>query len=528
MLAFAAPNLGYTRTETKLFAKLHLVTLQKGIVPMVGADHAVVEIGCSDRDTLDETDLPKDKRAFLLSFEPLIDKYATLLARARPWYSRQRAVPLGHHHPRGVVFPLAVSTTEGQQTIRVHAVSGCSSLLPLNTQKYWASHCQKVAEKRTVGTLTLERALAMTGTLPVKLIKLDAQGMDFKVVKATPKAALDRVQAISMEVRRSLPCPPLYESTGKEACPEVVSYMSSIGFVTTSDCKPGSFKGMSRWCEGQFLFTRREPAPNASVGGLRLPSPVMEGAAPRYLALGPLSSDLHVAHLLNGTLALPETTTHLLVEIGGAETDPASTLDERSSKLEDEGAFLVSYQPVQDVYAALLARARKRYHPKGGRDLWSRLGHHHRRGVVLPFAVRADEGVHRLKLPVAREANSPASNGGEDNAATETRLVDSLTLTEALALAGSLPIRLLLIDARCRDAGNLHAIKAAPLGTLARVEIVRLRGVATRSGATCVKGQRATVPREQLAAAGFGEPREDGDDLVFRRAGKLRAGKLKP
>ena len=51
--------------------------------------------------------------AFLLAFEPLLDKYATLLARGGPRFNGRgvvdRAVPLGHHHPRAVVLPIAVA-----------------------------------------------------------------------------------------------------------------------------------------------------------------------------------------------------------------------------------------------------------------------------------------------------------------------------------------------------------------------------------------------------------------------------------
>ena len=44
---------------------------------------------------------------FLLSFEPLLDKYASLISRnSRP----DTRAPLGHHHPRGLVLPFAVSS----------------------------------------------------------------------------------------------------------------------------------------------------------------------------------------------------------------------------------------------------------------------------------------------------------------------------------------------------------------------------------------------------------------------------------
>ena len=50
-----------------------------------GTQHLYMEIGCSDRQTLDERLDPQDK-GFLIAFEPLIDKYAVLLSRGTTQY----------------------------------------------------------------------------------------------------------------------------------------------------------------------------------------------------------------------------------------------------------------------------------------------------------------------------------------------------------------------------------------------------------------------------------------------------------
>ena len=96
-------------------------------------EYVLMEIGCSDWDTLDETDLDQHRgRGFLISFEPLLDKYAVLLARGNTRYHGMHgdmAVPLAHHHQHGVVLPLAVSPTGGAFNITVHEHAGCSSLL---------------------------------------------------------------------------------------------------------------------------------------------------------------------------------------------------------------------------------------------------------------------------------------------------------------------------------------------------------------------------------------------------------------
>lgn len=68
--------------------------------------HLVLEIGANTRNTLDRELLPQRPDAFLITFEPLLDKYAALLARnSRP----DTRATLGAHHPRGLVLPFAVS-----------------------------------------------------------------------------------------------------------------------------------------------------------------------------------------------------------------------------------------------------------------------------------------------------------------------------------------------------------------------------------------------------------------------------------
>ena len=59
---------------------------------------------------------PPRGASFLLSFEPLVDKYALLLAKGTKRFvgsKKDIAVPLGRHHKRGVVLPFAVSPAGG-------------------------------------------------------------------------------------------------------------------------------------------------------------------------------------------------------------------------------------------------------------------------------------------------------------------------------------------------------------------------------------------------------------------------------
>ena len=193
-------------TQHGLVAPIHLAFTDRAGALMVPnhTSRIFVEIGCSDRDTMDaDGSLDRDPHAFLISFEPLLDKYATLLARGGPRHNGRgvldRAVPLGHHHPRGIVLPIAISPGTGHAagassgggggwgggiygngggaggggagnggagnggahvpahagrrvlvggvhasaitTINVSRIAGCSSLVPFNENTTWGAQC---------------------------------------------------------------------------------------------------------------------------------------------------------------------------------------------------------------------------------------------------------------------------------------------------------------------------------------------------------------------------------------------------
>lgn len=177
-LAVAAAS-GPSFGGTGLVAPLHLLnTNDDGTVPMPpDTSHLLIEIGCSDRHTIDEV-LDHRPKAFLIAFEPLLDKYAVLLARGTTRYhgtKGDRAVPLAHHHQRGVVLPLAVSESGGTHNFTVAAIAGCSSLRPLNSRAKWGPWCRRQMEMRRVPSITLTAALRLGGSLPVKELKIDAQ-----------------------------------------------------------------------------------------------------------------------------------------------------------------------------------------------------------------------------------------------------------------------------------------------------------------------------------------------------------------
>ena len=233
-LAAAARHGGVDAAEDAVFASVQVASLSHSAVEMPPTTtHVILEIGCSDRDTVDD-ELHRDPSGFLISFEPLLDKYAVLLARGTERYhgaTRDRAVPLGHHHQRAVILPIAVTEQGGPVNFSVSAVAGCSSVLEMNAQTDWGTFCKQRLETRVVPSITLADALALAGGVRVQWLKMDAQGVDSRLLRATPVELLRaRVAQISLEAVADN-CETLYR--GQEKCQAVVTYMHSIGYRLT-------------------------------------------------------------------------------------------------------------------------------------------------------------------------------------------------------------------------------------------------------------------------------------------------------
>ena len=232
-LASAAP-LSVSFEGDSLVAGLHIAHLDGNgaLVAPPAAEYAIIEVGCSDRNTVDEDLDKKWPGAFLVSLEPLLDKYAVLAGRGstRIGKGRDRGVPLGRHHERGVVLPVAVSTHGHEANITVHRWAGCSSLSDLNKDANYARLCQQgQVEKRRVPTITLEKTISLVPAhLPIRLLKLDAQGTDIQLLMSVdPRVLRRRVEYLQFETVGKN-CKPIY--VGQPPCDIASEYLKSIGF----------------------------------------------------------------------------------------------------------------------------------------------------------------------------------------------------------------------------------------------------------------------------------------------------------
>ena len=145
-------------------------------------------------------------------------------------------------------------------------MAGCSSLLNISKdfswmdkaayyKHSWAPFCQEVLERRTIDTISVvQLAKLLPPALPIRVLKIDAQGLDLKLVQAMPESLLERVLSFQLEARLRR-CRPLYE--GQESCEEMTQYMASRGYVAQVACRPGCSSCRPSACEQNVLYVRR-------------------------------------------------------------------------------------------------------------------------------------------------------------------------------------------------------------------------------------------------------------------------------
>ena len=253
------PATGWDIANGRLQVNLNVLHMPEGRIQVPNSTTELyVEIGTNAFDTWDGI-LPQREGAFLVAFEPLVDKWATMLARGS---KARKYTPLGHHHERGVIMPFAVSDHDGVAEFHVSPRDGCSSLRRVHvpTRGGWARNgfvraaCAKTVDVRQVPTVTLRTVLGeWLAGWPVYRMKIDAQGHDLAVVRTAGEGQLARVREVSMEVLND-ECDGIYD--GQENCSTVVEAMRGLGFRSSRACAAkGSFTQGSG-CEGNFVFTR--------------------------------------------------------------------------------------------------------------------------------------------------------------------------------------------------------------------------------------------------------------------------------
>ena len=260
-------------TCERLVVKMQVGLLMDGVLPIPeNASSVLVEIGSSDRNTMDKEVLPKMPEAFLVTAEPLIEKYARALGRRR---DRKEVIdslePLGQHHDRGFILPFAIAPGAGSGELRdlnVGGNSGCASLRAPNRRRHrgggsFGGWCDRTGESdksnedprsgaRAVWSVPLRQLLRWIDR-PVEFMKIDAQGLDLDIV-ASGGDQLHLVQRVALEVI-SDDCKPVY--LDQPRCTAVMMHMAQLGFepLTPMPCAPRFERHKANhFCELEVVF----------------------------------------------------------------------------------------------------------------------------------------------------------------------------------------------------------------------------------------------------------------------------------
>ena len=151
--------------STRLIGTLHVANIDASgsLVLPPSIKRLLVEVGGSSANTT----LRPGKNTYVVSFQPLLTRYAQMLQQGRrPAHDMFQR--LGEHYAtQGIVLPFVVDRQPGMQELAVHSASGCG--LP-------GRRCVGASGLRSVEALTIAQALRLTGTLPIEQLRLDVNG----------------------------------------------------------------------------------------------------------------------------------------------------------------------------------------------------------------------------------------------------------------------------------------------------------------------------------------------------------------
>jgi hypothetical protein len=208
-------------TDVALIAQLHIATLHGGSIVPAGTTRLWLELGSNNFFTLRDThlDAPGFEGVFAVSFEPLLDKYAAMIASNKHLYPISKT-DLGRYHERGLILPLAIAEVDAPAALTLHVslIDGCASLAELDAAMI-AKCGGAPPEPRVVPAFSLARALELTGLREVEFTKIDIQGLDLAAVRSAG-AHVRLLRRVLLEVAFA----------GAPHCRDIVAGMAALGF----------------------------------------------------------------------------------------------------------------------------------------------------------------------------------------------------------------------------------------------------------------------------------------------------------
>ena len=210
--------------STRLIGTLHVANIDASgsLVLPPSIKRLLVEVGGSSANTT----LRPGKNTYVVSFQPLLTRYAQMLQQGRrPAHDMFQR--LGEHYvTQGIVLPFAVDRQPGMQELAVHAASGCG--LP-------GRRCVGASGLRSVDALTVAQALRLTGTLPIEQLRLDVNGAPHPYCGRRFRRPLIIIVFLARPTQAAAPigsCP---------LCVDPLTYATRAGLALLQGASPADF-----------------------------------------------------------------------------------------------------------------------------------------------------------------------------------------------------------------------------------------------------------------------------------------------
>ena len=184
----------------------------------------VVEIG------VNKSPISPPKNTAILSFEPLLGRYAQVLSSNKQDTKRKNQ-PLGFRPSvNGIILPMGVLDHDGYDTFRVSGHDGCSTFgnpVATTTQSV-PINCTRTLETRMIPTVTLNTVIEQyLNGRTVEFLYLDGEGQDMQIMRGASRV-MDKLPQVLLEIHMMHDHEHLYE--GELSCQQVVDRMKEWGY----------------------------------------------------------------------------------------------------------------------------------------------------------------------------------------------------------------------------------------------------------------------------------------------------------
>ncbi len=148
-----------------------------------------------------------------------------------------------------IAIPCAISSSEGTVEFYHYEGPGCSSVLPPNptASDKIPSLCQKVKSRERICSVSLETIISFVPeSVPIELLKVDAQGIDLSIVKSA-RSNLQKLHTVVIEAQEAVGDKSNLLSVETELKPDAIEFFQRSGFTYDETLSYEENKEVHEW-----------------------------------------------------------------------------------------------------------------------------------------------------------------------------------------------------------------------------------------------------------------------------------------